>query len=177
MRKVVTSWDRAYTLVELVIVVVIIGMIASMAIPRMSRGATGATEATLLGDLATVRTVILRYAIEHRNVFPGPTAARTVAQLTQYSGADGTTSPARDATAIYGPYLVCVPPCPIGYNPGSDEILIDAVNSPPKANTASTAGWIYNPTTGEFYPNASEEQLTKVLSTPATKAAVIVTGG
>ena len=114
MRTTTTKGQPAFSLVELVVVVAIIGMIASMAIPRMSRGAVAAAGSSLLGDLTIVRTAVLRYAIEHRNSFPGPDAAKVAAQLTQYSGLGGTTSPTRTASAIYGPYLLSIPPCPVG---------------------------------------------------------------
>ncbi len=159
MSKAVARRRRGFTLAELVVVIVIIGMVASMAIPRMSRGAMGANDAVLAGDINTVRTAILHYTVEHRNVFPEPDAASVVAQLTQYSDLSGTTSPTKTVTAVYGPYLHSIPPCPIGHNPGSNAILIDDANSPPKENATSTAGWLYNTKTGEFYPNATDQQI------------------
>jgi prepilin-type N-terminal cleavage/methylation domain-containing protein len=177
MRTSTTNRQCAYSLIELVVVVMIIGMLASMAIPRMSRGAVAASGSSLLGDLTVVRTALLRYAIEHRNSFPGADAAKVVAQLTQYSDLGGSTSPTRTAAAIYGPYLLSIPPCPVGYNPDSNEILIDEANSPPKASGASSAGWVYNPHTGEFYPNASDEQVLEMLSGDAVATAIIVKGG
>jgi prepilin-type N-terminal cleavage/methylation domain-containing protein len=177
MRTGTTRARPAFSLVELVVVVMIIGMLATMAIPRMSRGATAASGSTLLGDLTIVRNAILHYAIEHRNSFPGADAAKVTAQLTQYSDLSGTASPTPTATAIYGPYLLKIPPCPVGHNPGSDEILIDAVNSPPAPNAGSSAGWVYNPSTGEFYPNASEAELTELLGDQALAVALAVKGG
>ena len=44
-------WNRAFSLIELVIVIVIIGIIAAIAVPRMSRGAAGANDAALRADL------------------------------------------------------------------------------------------------------------------------------
>jgi type II secretory pathway pseudopilin PulG len=143
-------------------VVMIIGMVASMAIPRMSRGAVAASNSALVGNLTIVRTAILRYTVEHRNQLPGSTAAKVAAQLTQYSDPGGETSPTRTAQMFCGPYLWNIPPCPTGFNPSSSEILIDAVNSPPKGKAASTAGWVYNPNTGEFYPNDSDENIIKL---------------
>ncbi len=176
MRKRTTKPAPAFSLVELVVVVMIIGMLASMAIPRMSRGAVGANDASVAGNLNIIRTVILYYAVEHRNQFPGPDSPGTIAKLTQYSDTGGTTSPIATATAIHGPYLLKIPPCPMGYNPGSDGIMIDGTNSPPKSNPINPAGWVYNPNTGEFYPNASDEDLARILSGAATTATVIVTG-
>jgi len=145
----------AFTLTELVIVIVIIGVISSMAIPRLSRGAEGAAQSTLEADLNIIRHAIELYAAEHNNTFPGTTGPRTKAQLTQYSTAGGNTSPTRAGAFRFGPYLMRIPPAPVGDNAGSAAIAIDAVNSPPRASAASSAGWVYNPNTGEFYANTS----------------------
>src|SRR5262249_44355732 len=136
---------RAFSLVEMVMVMTIIGMLSSMAIPRISRGASGASDATLAGDLAVIRRAINIYWAEHTSVFPGATAPRFVAQMTQYSDGQGSTSPSRSTVFQYGPYLMRVPPCPIGENAGSASILIDATNSPPQAKASTGDGWVYNP--------------------------------
>src|SRR5262245_17763180 len=144
---------RAFTLVELVMVVMIVGMLSSMAIPRISRGATAAGDATLAADLTVVRKAILYFAAEHNGDFPGPSAARFTAGMTQYSNGAGSTSVTRSAAFPYGPYLQDVPRCPVGPNMGSNKVLIDAVNSPPKTDLSTGDGWVYNPNTGEFYAN------------------------
>lgn len=146
---------RAFSLVEMVMVITIIGMISSMAIPRISRGASGASDASLAGDLAVVRRALNMYWAEHNCNFPGPNSARFIAQMTQYSDGQGNTSPSRSTTFVFGPYLLRVPTCPIGENAGSATILIDAANSPPKADPSTRDGWVYNPTTGEFYANTA----------------------
>ena len=163
---------RSFTLVELVVVIMIIGMIASMAIPRISQGATRANGAAIAGSINTMRKAVLYYAIEHRNKFPGSTALQVVAQLTQYSDLTGTTSPSRTPSAQYGPYLNSIPPCPIGFSPGSNTIAIDLVNSPPTPKPASGAGWIYNPNTGELYPNASDLDIANVTASEAVEKAI-----
>ena len=134
-------------------VVMIIGMISSMAIPRISRGASGAADVTLAADLTVVRKAILYFAAEHNGAFPGPTGARFAAGLTQYSDATGQASVSRSAAYPFGPYLEAIPPCPVGPNRGDRKVLIDAVNSPPAANSDTGDGWVYNPNTGEFYAN------------------------
>lgn len=151
-----TRVRRGFSLVELVVAVLIIGMLASMAIPRLSRGAEGAGEAALAADLVVVRKAIVYYAIEHGNRFPGPTAADMVAQLTQFSDAAGNVSPLRTSAARFGPYLLRIPPLPIGKNAGSTGILIDTVHSPPRVHEPSGDDWVYNPNTGEFVPNIKD---------------------
>ena len=141
MAKVSTR-RRGFSLVELVVVVMIIGMLASMAIPRLSRGATAASEAALMGNLTTVRNALLRYAIEHRNTFPGADADTVVLQLTSYSNVGGGTSATRNGAFVYGPYLVSIPPCTVGPKTDSNGICIDSVNSPPEYQAGSDAGWV-----------------------------------
>lgn len=166
-----------FSLVELLVVIMIIGMIASMAIPRISRGADGAEAVALEGDLALVRRALALYAAEHMNKFPGPTANDFRDQLTLYSDTAGKTSTARGGGKIYGPYLLRIPPCPAGPNAGADSVLIDAVNSPPQPNSASGEGWLYNPNTGEFYPNIEGMALPPVVETPESGGQVKVLGG
>jgi type II secretory pathway pseudopilin PulG len=158
-------------------VVLIIGMIASMAIPRMSRGATAAAEAAVLGDLNVIRNAIYRYALEHNNELPGPDAASVVAQLTEYSDAPGATAPTRTTTCVFGPYLREIPPCPIGPKAGSSEICIDEDHSPPAYQESSSARWVYNPNTGELYPNAPAEALTSTVLGPLGGGGGVPLGG
>lgn len=134
--------------------IVIIGLLASMAIPRLSRGGDGAEQAALDGDLVVIREAIIRYRQEHNGSYPsGPTGALVAQQLTCYTNTKGNVASTRSKAYPLGPYLLRIPGAPSGFNPGSSEILIDTTNSPPHANATSTAGWVYNPNTGEFYAN------------------------
>lgn len=172
MRRCATRNLRSFSLVELVVVIAIIGMLASMAIPRLSQGSTRAGGTAVAGSMNTMRKAILWYAIEHRNSFPGTTAPQVVAQLTQYSDLGGGTSPVRTPTAQFGPYLTAIPSCPIGYSPGSNVIVLDSVNSPPTPQSSSGAGWIYNPKTGELYPNASDSDIAESISSASLDAVI-----
>lgn len=148
---------RAFSLVELVVVIVILGIIAAIAIPRLSRGASGADVASLQMNLAIIRNALNLYATEHDGQYPpGPTAADVAAQLTQYTDASGATSATKDATHKFGPYLLAVPPCPVGENAGSATILVDTTNSPPKVVITGGEGWVYNPGTGEWIANSDQ---------------------
>ncbi|MCK4340092.1 MAG: prepilin-type N-terminal cleavage/methylation domain-containing protein [Phycisphaerae bacterium] len=147
-----------FSLVELVVVIVIIGILAAIAIPRLSRGSAGAGQAAVAGNLATVRNAINIYAAEHNNTFPGPDAAGFVAKLTMYSDLSGNTNAAKTTVFRFGPYLLAIPPCPVGENAGTAtaaKVLIDNTNSPPVPVTTGGEGWVYNPTTGEFLPNTT----------------------
>ncbi|RMF80832.1 MAG: prepilin-type N-terminal cleavage/methylation domain-containing protein [Planctomycetota bacterium] len=147
---------RAFSLVELVVVIVIIGILAAMAIPRLSRGSAGASSASLAGNLAIVRNAINMYAAEHNNKFPGDGGADMVAQLTTYTSATGATNASKTAVYKFGPYLVAIPPCPVGNAANPSDVLIDTTNSPPTVNTTGGEGWVYNPTTGEFIANTND---------------------
>jgi len=153
----------AFSLVELVVVIVIIGIIAAMAIPRLSRGTAGAGDSALAGDLAIVRNAINLYSAEHNGAYP--TQAKFTEQLTQYTSLTGAESATRDAAHPYGPYLVAIPPCPVGDQTDPTAVAFDAANSPPSV-TADTGGWIYNPNTGEFLANTNlTDQLSKAYNT------------
>jgi len=141
-----------FSLVELVVVIVIIGIIAAMAIPRLSRGTAGASDSTLAGNLAIIRNSIHLYAAEHNQNFP--TQATFIEQLTTYTSYAGADSDTRDATYRFGPYLMAIPPCPVGDQTAPTAVAYDAVNSPPTV-VADTGGWIYNPNTGEFLANTN----------------------
>ncbi len=147
---------KGFSLVELVVVIVIIGILAAMAIPRLSRGSAGAGNAAVAGNLATVRAAINLYAAEHNSRFPSGTAANIVAQLTQYTDVNGNTSATKGGAFVYGPYLVAIPPAPVGENAGSRTIRVDSANSPPQVNTSGGEGWVYNPNTGEFIINTTQ---------------------
>lgn len=152
--------NRGFSLVELVVVIVIIAILAAMAIPRLSRGAAGANDSALMGNLSVLRNAINLYAAEHNNTFPGPTAVRVEEQLTLYSSAAGATNSSPSSTYKFGPYLVSVPPCPVGNPSDPTGILIDTSNSPPVVDTSGGEGWAYNPNTGVIIANTSDTDST-----------------
>jgi general secretion pathway protein G len=145
--------NKAFSLVELVVVIVIIGIIAAMAIPRLSRGTAGAGDSALAGNLATIRTAINLYAAEHNNTYPG--SAKFTQQLTQFTSAAGAESATRDATHPFGPYLMAIPPCPVGSQTTPTAIVFDTTDGPIPSRTTDTGGWIYNVNTGEFRANTN----------------------
>ncbi len=148
--------QRGFSLVELVVVIVIIGILAAMAIPRLSRGSAGASDAALSGNLSVMRNAINMYAAEHNNKYPGHDGGTISDHLLKYSSVTGATAGARDATHKYGPYLLAIPPCPVGNPTDPTGVLIDSANSPPDVDTTDGEGWVYNPTTGEFLANSEE---------------------
>jgi len=141
------QYNRAFSLLEVVIVVAIIAVLATIAIPRMSRGAKGAKDSAVSGDLAVLRNSIDLYATEHGGTYP---AAATIAdQLTKYTDIDGNTSDTKTTTHIYGPYLRSVPPLPVGDRKGEDQIA---------ASDANDVGWIYTVASGTIRANTTTEK-------------------
>jgi general secretion pathway protein G len=146
-----------FTLVELVLVIVIIGVLAAVAIPRLSRGSAGAGNAALATDLAMIRNAINLYAAEHNNVFPGPDATGFADKLTKFSNGAGVISATKDTSHPFGPYLLAIPPCPVGENAGTAtaaNVLISAT-APPTPDPSGGEGWVYNVTAGEFLANTT----------------------
>jgi len=138
--------NGAFSLLELVIVIAIVAVIAAIAIPRMSRGSRGADEAALEGDLAVLRNAIEVFAAEHGNTYPS--VSSIVKQLTQYTDALGHAQTNRDKTHIYGPYVVKIPPLPVGPRKGGTDIA---------AEDAKDVGWIYDEKTGHIRANTGTE--------------------
>jgi prepilin-type N-terminal cleavage/methylation domain-containing protein len=142
-----THANRGFSLLELVVVVVILGIIAAVAIPRLSRGSAGAAETALSGDLAVLRNAVELYSAEHGGAFPPVT---TVAdQLTRYTDDQGNVNATKDTTYIYGPYLVKVPPLPVGVRKNATKIA---------EADANDVGWIYNETTGHIRANCTDTE-------------------
>lgn len=149
----------AFSLVELVVVIVIIGILAAIAVPRLSRGSAGASQSAVAANLSTLRAAVELYAAEHGGKFPGPDADGFVKQLTMFTAFDGTTSTSKSTTYKFGPYVLAIPPCPVGENaakPTAADVLIIADGAEFKANPASGEGWIYKPSTGEIAPNTDQ---------------------
>ena len=133
---------RGFSLVELVIVIVIIGVIAAIAVPRISRGAAGAGTSALRGDLHVMRQAIDLYAAEHGGNFPPVLTFDLV--MTQYTDSADAPVLIKDATHIYGPFLVAVPALKVGDGKGQNGVA---------AAAGATVGWIYTVANGLLVPN------------------------
>ncbi len=107
--------------------------------------------------LTPIRAALSIYNAEHNSGYPDS----IVDQLTMYTDVNGTTSATKTATAIYGPYLLEFPRCPVGPNahgPKAHQVLVSHT-VPVTVNEASGEGWVHNPTTGEFRANINEENI------------------
>lgn len=132
-----------FSLIELVIVIAILGILAAVAVPRMSRGAAGATSSRLRADLATMRSALELYYVEHNNTYP-TLANFENALINQFTDVDGNLNATKTGVFIYGPYLKEVPTIQVGPRKGSNGVgAADAVG----------IAWLYNETTGAITAN------------------------
>ena len=179
-----TRAARGFTLIELLIVVIIIAILAAIAIPQFSNSSGDAQEAALDANLATMRSAIELYRVQHGNVYPTVKAstgestnctgtgavvgsgaiASTLAfkeQMTYFSNKDGGTCSIAATGYIYGPYLRTIPVEPIK---NSDTVVVTAGALP--AATADASGWSYSNTTGALAMNslAKDRSTNKTLS-------------
>ena len=122
--------QSAFTLIELLIVVVILGIIAAIVVPQFSIATDDARLSTLRTNLATVRSQLQLYKLEHQDNFP--TEHTTFeAQLTAKTDAAGA------AGTDYGPYLMMIPENPFT---GTRDIKAAKVVD---AGGANKAAWYY----------------------------------
>jgi general secretion pathway protein G len=155
----------AFTLVEILIVVVILGILAAIVVPQWSNASQTTRQNTLREDLQNLRTQIGLFKAQHREVPPGytpggqtsPSEANLIAQLTQFTAEDCTSSNAYSSVYEYGPYLLRMPENPLV---AQSEVLIiqdgQAMPDPstlPIMNGTAPYGWIYKPQTQELMAN------------------------
>jgi general secretion pathway protein G len=147
-----TRKNTGFTLVEILIVVIILGILAAIVIPQFTEASNDARVSALVSDLQTVRSQIELYKVQHKDSYPGwngttvPDGVSFVADLTGKTDIDGA------AGGALGPYLGKFPTN--GFNTDNTVRIAEAAADP---NTASgTAGWWFNPTTGNFGVNTTE---------------------
>ena len=161
--------QAGFTLVELLIVVIIVAILAAIVVPQFTTATADAQEAALDANLASLRSAIELYRVQHNSVYPGVNAASGGtcpggaaagtgaagsaeafrAQLTMYSNASGQTCTLGDGTFRFGPYMRRMPSDPVI---GSDAIAITATGALPTPTTA-TGGWAYALQTGQIGMN------------------------
>lgn len=159
---------RGFTLIELLIVVIIIAILAAIAIPQFSSSSADAQESALDANLATVRSSIELYRVQHANVYPGIKVSSGGAactggtigaaaanskealsdQLTAYSNATGGTCTVKTADYPFGPYVRAIPAEPIS-NTNALTVSTAVLGTP----AATATGWAYSTLTGQFAAN------------------------
>lgn len=123
------KYNRAFTLIELIVVVLILGILATVALPKFVGQSDSAKINGTLQSLSVLRTAIDTYRVNNTSY---PTAANLPTALTTYL-----------RTTTF-PSVAC------GAN--QNNTVVASANSPPTV-TAGGAGWVYNSTTGEIAIN------------------------
>ena len=138
----------AFTLVEILMVVIILGVIASIIIGLFSNTTSDAAVASLKDNLRGVRSALQIYVAQH-GTYPSGTAFE--AQLTQYTDELGNTSSTPSTTYKYGPYIMSLPPLPVGINKGKTTVT--------STGYLDGYGWQYDPATGSFRANCQPTEV------------------
>ncbi len=123
------KYQRAFTLIELIVVVLILGILATVALPKFIGQSDSAKISGTLQSLSVLRTAIDTYRVNN-------TSYPTVANL---------------PTAL-APYLRTTTFPSVACGANLNNSLVGTANSPPTV-TAGGAGWVYNATTGEIAIN------------------------
>jgi general secretion pathway protein G len=138
--------------------VVIIGILAAVVVPQFSNATGAARENVMKDELRYLRTQIVVYRAQHRDVPPGypggnisstPTAGDFINQLTQHTDEHGNTSTIQTETFRLGPYLSKMPANP--FNNLSTLIVVPDGSAMPAPD--GSTGWIYKPQTQEIIAN------------------------
>jgi len=159
---------QAFSLIELVIVIVILAVIAAIAVPRIGRAGQGSAEAALKSDLRLLREVIELYKAEHNDDPPalraagggiGPQNGEAFRrQLTWYTNRSGEAVEVRDNAHPFGPYLVSVPPLPVGKNAGRTAVITTNHFSTPGA-PGPDYGWEFEHYFGRMRANCAAAEV------------------
>jgi general secretion pathway protein G len=120
---------RGFTLIELVVVVLILGIIGAIAAPKM------------LNTMATARTNAARENVQ---------LVRQAIEMFKTQDPNNAYPPAATLATVLQPYLKGpFPVCPIG----NQTATVFASTASPLVVSATTDGWLYNQTTGDFAIN------------------------
>ena len=107
----------------------------------------GAGDAAFIGDEAFLSSSLQFYRDEHGRL---PDSGRVIEQLTQFSDANGNTSPVKDADHPFGPYVRAIPRMPLGENKGLATLGIVQ---------ARGIAWIYDEKAGMIRGNCDRSLL------------------
>ena len=131
IRKRLPAGRRGFTLIELVVVILILGIIGAVAAPKMFNTMSTARTNTARESLQLIREAIEMYrAQDPNNAYP----------------------PAATLATALQPFLKGqFPVCPIG----QQTATVFASTDNPLVVSATTDGWLYNQTTGDFAINDS----------------------
>lgn len=152
-----------FTLIEILIVVVILGILAAIVVPQFSNASHVARENTLKDDLRYLRTQIVVFKAQHRDVAPGypggnnkamPSYDDFVSQMTQHTNEKCGVVTSPDPNYPLGPYLQKMPVNPLSTQ--AKILLIPNGQAMPKTFQGAQYGWIFKPETQEFIANSDQ---------------------
>jgi len=150
---------KGFTLVELILVVSILGILAALVLPAFQGNVVQAKESASKSNLATMRTQIELYKLQHKGFPPGyinesvTDISSVPLQFTGTTTADGVPSPNTVPANpfLYGPYLKKIPPNP--FNNKSTFAEVAAATAFSTAADGTSSGWLYKKETGEIALN------------------------
>ena len=153
--RLIAMLRSGFTLIEILIVVIILGILAAVIIPNMTTASKETRESVLRQELQFMRTQLAVYDASHSQPAgidaSGSLSSALVAdQLTKFTDFSGNVQEVGDGTYRFGRYLSQVP-----VNPISNKMAVKVL-SPGEdvaVNEAEDFGWIYKPSTMQFYPN------------------------
>jgi len=166
--------QAGFTLVELLIVVIILAILAAIVIPQFSSSTTDAQEAALDANLASLRSAIELYKVQHTS-YPGGTASSggtcaatkgtgvvDTAQawmdhLLMASDAAGNTCSLTDPiTFKFGPYVrKGIPADPITQKGAVVGDIVVTLTGAPIVVAATTGGWAVDTKSGQIVMNST----------------------
>lgn len=142
------SQPRAFTLVEILIVVIILGILATIIIGLFQSSAKDAGGTALKDNLRAMRGALQVYMAQHGSY---PSVAAFESQMTQYTDATGTTSVTKTPVYQFGPYILQLPPLPVGVEKGNSGVTT--------MTYTAGFGWGYDPTTGQIRANTRDTEV------------------
>ena len=143
------SRRSAFTLIEVLIVVIIMAVLAATIIPQFSSSTDDAKTSSVKFNLHTIRTQIEMYKANHMGKVP--TLANFKVQMTEKSDINGT----KTGELTCGPYIQGdIPANP--FTGTNTLVAVSAAGVTPTGVVAGGAGWQYDQSNGNFYPNNAE---------------------
>jgi general secretion pathway protein G len=136
---------HGFTLIEILIVVIILGILASIIIGLFGNSSKDAATGALKDNLRAIRSAIEVYNAQHGK-YPGQ--ATFESQMTLFTNSAGATSATRTGTFQYGPYILTMPPLPIGTDKGATSVT--------SLTYASGYGWGYDAISGKLRANCPD---------------------
>jgi general secretion pathway protein G len=144
------KYNKAFTLVEILIVVLILAILAIIVLPRFSTASSTTRANTLADDIRILRSQLQVYKAGHIAAagYPvgggTPTQAVLVAQLTKKSNNLGDTALPGTPGYPCGPYITVMPSNPVN---GKSAVLVLGDGSTLPAAASDQYGWVYQPST------------------------------